>query len=657
MTNQIGFPSKINSAALKDAALIYAGEGYLVFPLHFINAAGQCSCGNPGCASPGKHPITKHGLKDASNDPDIIAAWWAKYPKANIGLCTGNGLVVIDFDLQHGASADSLLLPDTLRAETGNGYHLYFKTDQAIRNSSGKLGAGIDIRGDGGYVVAPPSIHFSGKQYLFSNDYPIAELPDAITRLLLEPALAQDEIIVSEAGQIDREAVEGNRNDFLTKSAGSLRRKGFSADEIEALLLVSNQKRCKPPLSDREVRRIAKSVSRYSPAETIDIQIEDDQPASSPSPVPPSPGINAVNMDATDPASDNYDPFAWDGGDKLLGAITAEQLSLTVFAQPEMLLQGLYRGDWGLVVGIGSVGKTTLMHNMIVCLAAGRPFPPIIPEDQPPRRILYLDFESNPWRLQQQISKLREVLTVRENLLVDENLHFAIEPQTNGQPWRLTDRQSLLNLAKYVQDHKIDLVIIDTLSQAAALNDENSNSEVQNKVVTPVRRLVRHCDCGLLLLHHEGKGKTQTEGYYLQYRARGSSALVDGSRYSITVMPTSGQKGCPVTISNSKDKGGAFPDVQMQLDIESRWFGVVQPATPATQKTLEDILISTLACAGEELPLAEIYANLPQHPQGSIRRAMKNLEDLGTVTRRGRGLYGLASWGTIGVPKNGGGAP
>lgn len=625
MTNQTGFPFN-GDASLKDAALIYAREGFSIIPLHFLNRANQCSCGRSDCASPGKHPITQHGLKEASNDPLQIENWWKKFPKANIGLCTGDvsgGLVVIDFDLRHGATADKLVLPDTLRIETGNGFHLWFRSNRAIRNSAGKLGSGIDVRGSGGYVVAPPSVHFSGKVYQFANQFQVADLPEGLF-VELEQEAAEEEIIVSDPNAIESEAAEGHRNDYLASLAGNLRRKGYSSEEIEALLLVSNQRRCKPPLADREVRAIARSVGRYAPAETLDFQVSE--------PVTPE-------QQAGQDSDSDFDPFAWDGGDKLLGAITAEQLSLTVFAKPEMVLQGLFRGDWGLMIGIGSVGKTTLMHNICMCLAAGRPFLPIVPEDLPPRRILYLDFESNPFRLQSQIAKLREWLTVQENQLVDQNLHFAIEPQTNGGPWRLTDRQSLQNLAKYIQTHKIDLVIVDTLAQAAALNDENSNSEVQNKVVTPIRRLVRHCDVAVLLLHHEGKGKTQTGENYLQYRARGASALMDAARYQITVVPKEKDKRDPVEVVNSKDKGEGFKPALMSLNPDTRWFGVVQPAQPSPPIRIEDALINCLSISGQDMSLQELCTYLPQYSKGAIRNALATLITDGQVIRPKWGFY------------------
>ena len=629
-----------------DAALIYAGEGFSVIPLHFLNYKGGCTCGKSDCASPGKHPLTRHGLRDASNDPDQITKWWTQFPRANIGVVTGSssgGLVVIDFDPRHGGTAVGLNLPGSLKVITGNGWHLWFRSSQSVRNSAGKLGPGIDVRGNGGYVVAPPSKHVSGSTYTFDNKLDIADLPDDFFDQF-EPVPAAPttpDLIISDPGIIESEAIEGSRNDYLASLGGGLRRKGYSNEEIEALLLVANRKRCKPPLADKEVGQIAWSVGRYTPVDTLDINVVEPVKA-----VPPPPVVDP------DPDAD-YDPFSWDDTEPLLGAITAEQLGMTVFGEPEMIIQGLFRGDWGLMIGIGSVGKTTFMHNVCISLAAGRPFIPIIPAGQKPRRILYLDFESNPWRLQKQVGLLRDWLTPGENDLVDKNLHFAIEPQTAGGPWRMTDKQSLLNVAKYIQEQKIDLLVIDTVAQAALLNDENSNSEVQNKIVTPMRRLVRHCDVAVLLLHHEGKGKTLKGENYTQYRARGASALMDGARYQITLMPRDKDKKDPIEVINSKDKGDPFPTVVMSLAKESRWFCVVDDPA-ASPPTITDVVMDVLDKSGQPLPLVELYTLIPQYQEQVIKNAIAKLVKDGPVIRKGRGLYVSAKIAANSVPQ---GAP
>ena len=137
-------------------ALWYAQkQGWPVAPAHNIRADGQCSCGKLGCSSPGKHPRTENGFKDASNDPATIERWWVQWPGANILVPTGEatGLYVLDIDPGHGG-AESLenleaeygALPVTVEQSTGSGgRHLLFRhPGPEFRNTASKLGLGID---------------------------------------------------------------------------------------------------------------------------------------------------------------------------------------------------------------------------------------------------------------------------------------------------------------------------------------------------------------------------------------------------------------------------------------------------------------------------------------------------------------------------------
>lgn len=178
------------------AALGYAAHGWAVLPVHTPLPQG-CSCGQDCGRSAGKHPRTLHGLKEASRSPDRIWTWWRRWPDANIGIRTGqeSGLVVLDVDLQHGgeASLDALeasydRLPPTLTAHSGGGgRHLYFLHPGRRVSNSASLGgfAGLDMRGDGGYIVAPPSLHQGGQRYTWEEPpRPLAALPPWLQELL-----------------------------------------------------------------------------------------------------------------------------------------------------------------------------------------------------------------------------------------------------------------------------------------------------------------------------------------------------------------------------------------------------------------------------------------------------------------------------------------
>lgn len=176
----------------KEAALEYISRDWAVLPLHFI-VNGECSCGMPGCKSPGKHPFSVHGVTDASKDREQVEAWWNQWPSANIGVATGavSNLVVVDADGPEGIEAALQLLRDPFiypSVETGSGYHFYFLHPGAvIRNSAGKIAPHVDIRGDGGYCVAPPSSHVSGNTYHWLNSVECQHLPEDLLGIIREP--------------------------------------------------------------------------------------------------------------------------------------------------------------------------------------------------------------------------------------------------------------------------------------------------------------------------------------------------------------------------------------------------------------------------------------------------------------------------------------
>ena len=160
---------------MTDRALACAERGFRVFPIYERNAGGACACGR-ACDSPCKHPRSPHGLTDATTDAATIRQWWQKWPEANIGIATGAGLLVLDVDGDSAAESLRELereygdLPPTATVRTGRpgGEHRYYQLPAgvAVRNASGKtLGKGLDVRGDGGYVCAPPSVHVTGRRY------------------------------------------------------------------------------------------------------------------------------------------------------------------------------------------------------------------------------------------------------------------------------------------------------------------------------------------------------------------------------------------------------------------------------------------------------------------------------------------------------------
>ena len=243
------------------AALAYAKRGVPVLPLHWPED-GACSCGSPDCPSPAKHPLTEHGKDDASTDPEIIKHWWERWPEANVGLRMGNGRIAVDIDPRNGGDEslhDFGPLPETVTSLTGGGgQHLLYRADGAIKAQKG-IRPGIDIITDG-YIVAPPSRHVSGHRYEWEighgpGQIALAPFPSVLASLSADGG--------SPAAPLPNRILAGQRNDLLTSLAGSMRRRGATAEAIEAALAVENDTRCEPPLTASEIRQIACSVGRY----------------------------------------------------------------------------------------------------------------------------------------------------------------------------------------------------------------------------------------------------------------------------------------------------------------------------------------------------------------------------------------------------------
>ena len=228
-----------------------------------------CGCGKGSCNSPGKHPLgplVPNGVKDASQDPRIVENWWRSRPDANIGIATGSGIAVLDIDPRHGGNVTIAelqkrhgRLPQTVMVRTGGGgWHLYFTGDAG--NSVGALGQGLDIRGNGGFVVAPPSLHVSGNRYEWrgDRDAEIAPLPEWIVSAVRTKRPKSERTGWQKA--IRDTVEEGRRNDVLTRLVGHLFRKYLSPDLVFDLVCTWNTCRCRPPLNEDEISIIVESI-------------------------------------------------------------------------------------------------------------------------------------------------------------------------------------------------------------------------------------------------------------------------------------------------------------------------------------------------------------------------------------------------------------
>ena len=307
-----------NPTCLK-SALSYASVGIPVLPLQ------------PN----GKEPLgalVPNGFRNATTDAEKIKSWWAMYPTANFGVVTGSAsnLVVIDIDVRNGQNGqDSITqagmpLVETWAIQTpSGGFHCIYRIPDG-HNISSRQGVFplVDIKAEGGYVVAPPSV-INGTQYQCVSEQEPAPLPNTwISAISSNPQQI--------ASSTTQDIPDGQRNTTLTRLAGHLRRPGLNEEEIGAALLVANRNRCKPPLPDSDVLRVSSSVAKYEPGDPVN------------------------------PGEQKYDIRRYDG---------------TEPSPPDWQVKGLIeKGTIVEIFGGWGSGKTFLVLDLLACIATGRDY-------------------------------------------------------------------------------------------------------------------------------------------------------------------------------------------------------------------------------------------------------------------------------------------
>lgn len=240
--------------------------------LHGIDKKGNCTCLKGAmCAAAGKHPIAKsdvknHNIKSNKEFESIII----EYPDANFAILTGDGLVVIDIDVKgNGLETYEKLkdiMPETFTVRTGTGgLHLYYSTDVEVRNRV-RFVDGIDVRGDGGYVVAPTSKHKCGGHYEIIKDIPIQPITPELMELITTPKADTNSDVQNDVELVDAFG-EGERHDRMVKIGGTMYRQGLSYEAVLECLQNMNETVCSPPLPYSEIKSIAKSLQKYKNAE------------------------------------------------------------------------------------------------------------------------------------------------------------------------------------------------------------------------------------------------------------------------------------------------------------------------------------------------------------------------------------------------------
>ncbi|HVA67187.1 MAG TPA: bifunctional DNA primase/polymerase [Elusimicrobiota bacterium] len=247
----------------QEAACGYLGRGWAPIPLA------------PKSKNPPHGFDLRNRLARQMTEPELVEAW-KDCPDAGVGLVMGapsGNLIAVDVDPRHGGdtSLKGLPLPPTFTTETGGGgWHYLYVAKETLPKKIGAF-SGIDLIGQGGYVVAPPSIHPSGKAYKIAIDANVAPAPDWIVEACKAPAEVCGSIAAT--SEVSR-LVEGTRNSELFSAAcgfargncfycGNRRCQSTTAGHLSKRIEALNRKACIPPLPKEEVWRIAENAYRF----------------------------------------------------------------------------------------------------------------------------------------------------------------------------------------------------------------------------------------------------------------------------------------------------------------------------------------------------------------------------------------------------------
>lgn len=502
------------SSPVLEHALAYARLGWRLLPVHGVDQAGACSCERPACPAPGKHPRLADWTRLATSDVDIIRRWWSLWPDGNLGLATGHGLIDIEVDARHdGAEHLTDLeqrlgpLPDTVTWQSGGGgaHRLFSLPDSITIGNAASIGgdvldlaaderSGIDVRGDGGQAVLPPSRHASGQSYRWTNLTPdsiaVAPLPEQWLSYLAERAARHRDAPVS-----GNPIPDGARNSALARLGGAMRRVGMTEAEIAVALARANADRCRPSLPEEEVAAIARSIARYEPDQVATAVTE-----------------GHWHQDQAAPAS----------------AITpAELLAYDTSDDPNTLLgrRWLCRSGACLVVGQTGIGKSSFTVQAAITWALGLPLFGIAPTR--PLRSLIIQAENDTGDLAEMFRGVVTGLDCAEAMPeLEPRLRFVSETGISGAAFHAFARG-------LIATHQPDLVWIDPLF--AFLGGNASEQQVVSAFLrNGLGAIAQETGVAWMVVHHTNKpakdGKAAGVAGDYAYLGSGSAELANWAR-------------------------------------------------------------------------------------------------------------------------------
>ena len=620
---------------LKETALKYADMGLAVFPL----------------IPKEKKPLTENGFKNATTDPGKIEEWWTIHPDANIGIATGEmsgGLVVIDMDIDKEKDKDGyhsflewckanfLVLPDSWMSITGRGgYHLMFKSSFPVPSKIGWI-EDVDIRANGGYIVAPPSIHPNGNRYEWEQDpadYELITTDDTDVEFIMNSVLASNKTN-TEPLKVPDEIPEGHRDEMMFKLACKYQAMGMSDSEMFAALTVANKERCKPPLSDKEIKQKLKQAQKYAKGEQVSI---------------------------TDKSNPVVKRKSYGKTRKIEEEVTEHDLDMPTLEdfeerQKEWLISGyIPKGCVTLLCSDGGIGKTTIWCDTLAAFTTGRstifdkalevPFHTGVT-----RSVMYFSKEDPTEEILK--GKLREAGADQKKIRC-----FGLDDERLSKIW-----YGSLLLEQLVEKYKPDIVVFDTLQAFLPDGVDMAKRKDMRDALNPLNALGAKFGTSFLMVMHTNKSANSG-----RQRMADSSDIWDLGRSALMAGRTKEEGICYLSHEKSNygrlqktilfsvsDSGIEYKGTSKKKDRDYVAEGVtVSAPTPKLDEARDFILENVDGCI--EIGELENMAKAAGISKGTLENARAALKKDKLITVRSNGFGKDKKWMLYTVNKNEGG--
>lgn len=620
---------------LMDAALKYAAANIAVFPI----------------IPRDKKPLTANGFKDATTDPEKIAEWWSVHPDANVGIATGEmsgGLVAIDMDIDKEKGKDGyhsflkwcdenfLILPDSWLSITGRGgYHLLYKSLFPVPSKIGWL-EDVDIRANGGYIVAPPSIHPNGTKYEWEQDpedYELITTDDMDVEFVMNSVLASNKSN-TEPLKVPEEIPEGHRDEIMFKLACKYQAMGMSDSEMEAALKVANAERCKPPLTDKEIKQKLRQAQKYAKGESVSI---------------------------TDHSETVAKRKSYGKTRKIEEEVTEHDLDMPVLEQfeerdKEWLVSGyIPKGCVTLLCSDGGIGKTTLWCDTLAAFTTGRttifdkasglPFKTRITHD-----VMYFSKEDPTEEILKK--KLRAAGADQKKIRC-----FGLDDERLSKIW-----YGSLLLEKLVEKYTPDIVVFDTLQAFLPDGVDMAKRKDMRDALNPLNALGAKFGTSFLMVMHTNKSALsgrQRMADSSDIWDLGRSALMAGRSKDEGIMYLSHEKSNygrlqKTILFSISDDGIEFKGTSKKKDRDFVAEGTISTASSPKLDEAIDFILENVD-GSIEIAELEKMAKAAGIAKGTLENARASLKKDKLISVRSVGFGDQKKWILYTTHKNEGG--